>query len=208
MSDAEVVVGSLMFDFDHVTMARVLRVSSAKMRDKVAQALSDYMTTMHRELGETPEQQPVIDTYLEHVARTLNRPVEPGQLTVAEEAAVREWEQRMASSAWTERKTRRNLAGIRISEDVRVYETEHKAPGGLLRATTTVQSGRFVDVLISGDFTVLPASSVDSLEAALVGCVADDDATTDVAAAWLSEVEAPGVTAADIAQVLRIPDPA
>jgi lipoate---protein ligase len=208
MFDAEVVVGSLMFDFDHVTMARVLRVSSAKMRDKVAQALSEYMTTMHRELGETPDQEPVVDTYLKHVARTLGRPVVPGELTPAEEAAVTEWEERLAGRPWTERKTRRHLAGIRISEDVRVYETEHKAPGGLLRATTTVESGRFVDVVISGDFTVLPGSAVDSLESALVGCAASDDATTAVAAAWLSEVEAPGVTAGDIAQVLRIPDSA
>lgn len=208
MSDAEVVVGSLMFDFDHVTMARVLRVSSAKMRDKVAQALSEYMTTMRRELGETPAQEPVVDTYLQHVARTLGRPVVPGGLTAAEEAAVAEWEERMVARSWTERKTRRQLAGIRISEDVRVYEIEHKAPGGLLRATTTVESGRFVDVVISGDFTVLPGSAVDSLESALVGCMASDDAVTEVAAAWLSQVEAPGVTAGDIAQVLRIPDSA
>jgi hypothetical protein len=166
------------------------------------------MTTMRRELGETPAQQPVVDTYLGHVAQTLNRPVVPGGLTAAEEAAVREWQERMASRAWTERKTRRHLAGIRISEDVRVYETEHKAPGGLLRATTTVQSGRFVDVVISGDFTVLPASAVDSLESALVGCRADDEATAEVASAWLSGVEAPGVTAGDIARVLRVPDPA
>src|SRR5512135_1860184 len=107
-----------MFDFDHVTMARVLRVSSAKMRDKVAQALSEYMTTMHRELGETPAQEPVVDTYLQHVARTLGRPVVPGELTAAEEAAVAEWEERMVGRSWTERKTRRQLAGIRISEDV------------------------------------------------------------------------------------------
>jgi lipoate-protein ligase A len=208
MSDAEVVVGSLMFDFDGATMARVLRVSSEKMRDKVAQALNDYMTTMRRELGDAPDQESVVDVYLGQVAEVLNRPVALGELSAAEEAAVGEWEQRMSSSAWTERKTRRQLAGIRISEDVRVYESEHKAPGGLLRATTTVESGRFVAVVLSGDFTVLPASAVDSLEAALVGCAADDAATTEVAAAWLAGVEAPGVSAGDIAQVLRVPEPA
>ena len=40
MDRAEVVVGSLMFDFDVATMARVLRVPSEKFRDKVLQSLT------------------------------------------------------------------------------------------------------------------------------------------------------------------------
>lgn len=36
---AEIVVGSLMFDFDHDTMAKVLKVPSEKTRDKVVTTL-------------------------------------------------------------------------------------------------------------------------------------------------------------------------
>jgi len=64
MDRAEVVVGSLMFDFDILTMSRVLKVPSEKFRDKIYQTLSEYMTTMTRELGAVPDRQVVIDAYL------------------------------------------------------------------------------------------------------------------------------------------------
>ena len=57
MGMAEIVVGSLMYSFDKKTMSRVLRVPSEKMRDKVAQALHDYVTTMRRELGHLPDRE-------------------------------------------------------------------------------------------------------------------------------------------------------
>ena len=50
-------VGSLMFDFNSELMARVLKVPSEKMRDKVYQSLQEYMTTMTRELGRLPDRE-------------------------------------------------------------------------------------------------------------------------------------------------------
>jgi lipoate-protein ligase A len=202
MSSAEVVVGSLMFDFDHATMARVLRVSSEKMRDKVAQALHDYVTTIRRELGHLPDREAVIGTYLEQVSQALGRPVVPGELTPDEEAALAEWEARMAAPEWTERRTSRQTVGLRISGDVTVHEHERKAPAGLVRATTTVRAGRFADVQISGDFTVLPGSAVADLEAALVGC--DVTAVAPVVQDWLAGVAAPGLSAEDVVAVLDV----
>ena len=74
MDRAEVVVGSLMFDFDAVTMARVLKVPSEKFRDKVCQTLDDYMTTMRRELGEPPPRAVVVDAYVAAcAARSVGR---------------------------------------------------------------------------------------------------------------------------------------
>jgi lipoate-protein ligase A len=205
MSDSEVVVGSLMFDFDHDTMAQVLRVSSVKMRDKVAQALREYVTSMRRELGTVPPRDEVVDAYLAHVAQALGRPVEPGGLTPDEEAAVEAWERRLGDDTWTRRKTSRVQPGVRISGDVNVYETEHKAPGGLVRGTITVHAGRIHDVVVSGDFTVLPGKAVDALEDSLLGSAADEAAVTDVVTTWLADVEAPGVTVDDLVQVLRVP---
>ena len=57
MGMAEVVVGSLMLDFDKATMARVLKVPSEKMRDKVFESLEQYMTTMREQLGQAPGRQ-------------------------------------------------------------------------------------------------------------------------------------------------------
>lgn len=204
MADAEVVVGSLMFDFDHDTMAQVLRVSSVKMRDKVAEALREYVTSMRRELGEAPPREQVLDAYLAHLAAVLERPVERGALTAGEDAAVRSWEDRLLDDAWMARKTSRIAPGVKISSSVSVHEAEHKAPGGLVRATLTVESGSIVHAVLSGDFTVLPSSAVESLEGKLVGCPATSDAVTPVVTEWLAGVEAPGVSVGDVVQALDL----
>ncbi len=83
---AEVVVGSLMFDFDRATMARVLKVSSEKMRDKVFQGLQDYMTTLRDELGRAPDRSEVVGLYLSELAAVLGAEIVPGEWTAEEEA--------------------------------------------------------------------------------------------------------------------------
>ncbi len=123
MGEREVVVGSLMFDFDHDRMAQVLRVSSEKMRDKVARALHDYVTTLRRELGVAPDRDAVLAAYLEQCAAALGRPMRAGELTAEELRAVRGWERRLASAQWTQRAARRAVSGVRICADVSVHES-------------------------------------------------------------------------------------
>jgi hypothetical protein len=160
---------------------------------------------MTRELGEAPPREEVLKSYLAQAEISLGRRIEPGKLTAKEEAAMVEWEARMAQPAWTERKTRRISPGVRISTDVNVYESEHKAPGGLVRGTVTVHVGEIDDAVISGDFTVLPSSAVELLEKELVGCPATDGAVATVVASWLEGVEAPGISVDDIVEVLHVP---
>ena len=89
MDRAEVVVGSLMFDFDIATMAQVLKVPSEKFRDKVRQSLAEYMTTMRRELGEPPARADVVAAYLASCSAVLGRPIEPGELRAGRAGARR-----------------------------------------------------------------------------------------------------------------------
>ena len=79
-----IVVGSFMFDFDRATMARVLKVSSEKMRDKVAQALDEYMVTMHDLLPEVPSRDDIVARYVSRCEEALERRIVPGGLTQAE----------------------------------------------------------------------------------------------------------------------------
>ena len=55
-----------MFDFDKAAMAKVLKVTSEKMRDKIFQSLEQYMTTMREQLGVLPERRTVIDISSKH----------------------------------------------------------------------------------------------------------------------------------------------
>lgn len=197
---AEIVVGSLMFDFDHDAMARVLRVPSEKMRDKVATTLKEYVTTLRRELGAEPDRPAIVARYLEECSKALGRPVEPGEVTAAELARAEELDRRLASDEWTFRKHGRSPAGVKIHEDLHVYEGAHKAPGGLVRVTAVVRAGVIDDISISGDFTLLPQGAVATIEEGLAGTAAEAGAVAARVTALYQElgVEAPGLTPEDL----------
>ena len=169
MGVAEVLVGSLMFTFDKATMARVLKVPSEKMRDKIFESLEQYMTTMTEQLGHTPERQVVLNSYIAQCAAALDAEIVPGRLTATEDTLAAELDARFASDEWLYSGGRTRRPGVKIHEDVWVGEGTFKAPGGLIRATIRVHEGCIDDLALSGDFTVLPASGVAALEDALHG---------------------------------------
>jgi lipoate-protein ligase A len=196
MGSAEVLVGSLMFTFDKATMARVLKVPSEKMRDKVFESLEQYMTTMAEQLGRVPDRQTVLNEYTAQCAAALDAEIVPGRLTAAEAALATELDARFASDEWLYLGGRPQRSGVKIHEDVWVSEGMVKAPGGLIRATVRVRDGRIDDLALSGDFTVLPASSVAALEDALRGiAVAREPLLAVVEECYLTlAVRSPGVT--------------
>jgi lipoate-protein ligase A len=169
MGLAEVVVGSLMFSFDKVTMARVLKVSSEKMRDKIFEGLEQYMTTMNEQLGQMPDRKLVKSIYIRKCVAALGADIVPGQWTDEEEAIAQELDARFVSDEWLYQKGGLRQVGVKIHEDVRVNEGALKAPGGLIRVTARLREGRIDDLAISGDFTLLPAFAVGALEQAARG---------------------------------------
>ncbi|MFQ5344267.1 MAG: lipoate--protein ligase [Anaerolineae bacterium] len=169
MGLAEVVVGSLMFTFDKATMARVLKVPSEKMRDKIFESLEQYMTTMSEQLDPMPGRQAVKDLYVAQCAGALDAEIVPGEWTAEEEEMARQLDGRFVSDEWLYQKGGLRQVGVKIHEDVRVVETAFKTPGGLIRVTARLREGRIDDLSISGDFTLLPAFAVGALEQAVRG---------------------------------------
>ena len=206
MDRSEVVVGSLMFDFDIATMARVLKVPSEKFRDKVYQSLADYMTTMRRELGEPPARDDVVAAYLGSCSEVLGRPIEPGTLREDELALAEHLDERFSSAGWLHEAGGLRRAGLRIHEDVRVGEGAHKAAGGLIRCVARVRLDRLDDVGFSGDFTARPSAVPDELETALRGTELAELALLARVEGYYARVrpETPGVTPTDwVAAILR-----
>ena len=203
---AEVVVGSLMFDFDRSTMARVLKLSSEKMRDKVFQSLQDYMTTLRDELGRVPDRREVVGLYLKELAGVLGTEVVPGEWTATEEARARELDRVFGSEEWLEQKGAARPAGVKIHEDVLVRESAHKAPGGLLRVAARLREGRIDDITVSGDFTIFPGTAVRSIEQALRGSSPDRGAVLAVVAETYRalSVDSPGLGPEDWATAISL----
>jgi lipoate-protein ligase A len=176
MGRAEVLVGSLMFAFDKATMARVLKVPSEKMRDKVFESLEQYMTTMSEQLGRVPDRDATLALYVQQCAAALDAALVPGHLTPAEEALAAELDAHFASDEWLFLGRRALRTGVKIHADVWVGEGTVKAPGGLIRATARVRDGRIDDLALSGDFSMLPASGLAAIEGALRGVAVERSA--------------------------------
>ena len=204
IGEAMVVAGSVMFDFDTQTMARALKVSSEKMRDKVYQSLQEYMTTIRRELPEPPPRDEVKALLARKFAETLGVALEPGELTAKERRAVTSLNRRFTSPRWLRQKGGLTRRGITIGAGVRVAEAEHKAAGGLIRATARLRDDSIDSLSLSGDFTFHPSHLLGELEATLRGHRLDHHELTSVIGEFYSSrgVQAPGVEPADFAQAL------
>lgn len=196
MGEAEVLVGSLMFTFDKATMARVLKVSSEKMRDKIFESLEQYMTTMAEQLPALPDRAAVADLYLARAAAALGREIAAGKPTAAELALAAELDERFISDEWLYQKGNLRRAGVKIHEDVHVAEGAFKAPGGLIRATVRLREGRVDGLELAGDFTLFPASAVADLQAAALGAELTADALAERFAVVYRQqaIQSPGVT--------------
>ncbi len=202
---ADVVVGSLMFDFDKETMSRVLKVSSEKMRDKVFESLTQYMTTMVEQLGAMPDRRQVLAQYLKLCAGALQSEIVPGLWTTAEETKAKELDTLFTSQEWLlQQGGLRTGPGVKISEDVRVVDGAFKAPGGLIRVTARLRNQVIDDISLTGDFTLLPASAGLALEEALMGVVAEAGPLLAAIGSVYRQlaIESPGVTAQDFAQAV------
>jgi lipoate---protein ligase len=204
IGDAEVVVGSLMLDFNSAVMARVLKVPSEKMRDKLFRSLQEYMTTMTRELGHAPDRELVKHRYVEQCRAQLGWEIVPGTVSQREEAMARRWDERLQSPAWLHQRGGLRRAGVKIHEGARVVEGAHKASGGLIRATACLVDGCIDDLSLSGDFTLLPASGVEALEVAVRGVPLDPRLLLERlrAAYGVTRLRSPGVGPEDFVDAI------
>jgi len=204
MGQAEIVVGSLMFDFDKATMARVLKVPSEKMRDKIFESLEQYMTTMREQLGQRPDRQTVKEIYIKKCEEAMGVEIYEGEWTKAEEAMADELDERFLSYEWLYQNGGLRQIGVKIHVDVRVVEAALKTPGGLIRVTVRLRAGHIDDLALSGDFTLLPSFAIGSLEQAVRGLSATREALTARLqnVYQLLNIQSPGVNADDFTRVI------
>jgi len=204
MGMAEVLVCSLMLDFDIESMTRVLKVSSEKMRDKVHQGLREYMTTLTKELGHVPDREMVKALYVDRCSAALDREIVPGALTEREEMMARQLDESFVAPDWLYQQAKSRQSSVKIHQDVVVVEANHKAPGGLIRVTARLREERIEELSISGDFTLLPTTALRELEQAMCGLAAEHDSLFEaIRAVYASSgIQSPGVTPEDFVQAI------
>jgi lipoate-protein ligase A len=203
IGDSLILVGNLIADFDYETMVRVLRVPDVKFRDKVFKSLYENLTTLQRELGQTPAWETMTSTLAQNYETVLG-PLTPAALPEAVIQQAAELAQTHTTEEWLLRPGRRFRQGrqVKIAAEVEVTQRMHKAPGGLVRATVEMQQGQIVSLGISGDFFFYPADRLVALEEYLNGATPDEVESAIETFYRLNEIESPGVTPHDLAIAL------
>jgi lipoate---protein ligase len=202
IGEATLLVGSFMFDFDTETMAHSLKVPSEKFRDKLKQSLNDYMTTMKKELPELPSRDHVKARFLAHCADVLGVEVVEDKPTAEELAAIDDAEKMLADPDWTYRQGKKLVElGVKIAAGTHLTVSIWKAPGGLVRVHLLGREGKIENLMISGDFTCLPADGLDQLAESLTGAPIVLEPLLEVIEDRVRELglQIPGVTAFDLA---------
>ena len=196
-----VFAGSMMLDFDTAMMAKVLKVPDEKMRDKIADTLGNYMTTLKKELGAAPPLDTVAGAIVSSIEEAFDLSLEPSLPTPEELEAMYEWDRRLSDEDWLHliRLREHPLREVKISASVRILHAAHKAPGGMIRATVRVVDGKIDELLLSGDFPVSPMSALEELAAQFAGARLDQAELLDrIGQAFAGAgFELAGVTAGD-----------
>jgi lipoate-protein ligase A len=203
IGDYTILVGNLIADFDYETMVRVLRVPDAKFRDKVFKSLRENLTTLNRELDCIPAWDTMIGALVRNYEEVLG-PLTPATLPRPVYDTVSELAQTHTTEEWLLKPGKRFREGrrVKIAEGAEVAQRMHKAPGGLIRATTETQHGQVVAVGLSGDFFFYPADKLAGLEQYLVGSQLSEVQEAIEEFYRIHGVESPGVTPSDLAVVL------
>ncbi len=209
VGNARILTGNLIFDFNFDMMVRVLKVPDEKFRDKISQSLRERMTTIQLEKGTMPERSEVKEDLIRLYEETLDINLIRGSLTNWERGRMAELRSKYLSDEWLHWRRGGRLTDaktVRISATTSVGTANFKAPGGLIRATVEKVDGKLNEVVISGDFFMLPSDSISKLERRIVGAsIEGDEITRRIEQAYREHVvESPGVTPADIETAIRM----
>ncbi len=203
IANSLVLVGNVIFDFDYQTMVQVLRVPDEKYRDKVFKSMQENLTTLQRELGQTPDWDYVTGLLTRNYEAVLG-PLTPGTLSQAVLDTVETLRQTHTTEEWLLDRKRPARAGrrVKVSTTAAVVRNVYKARGGLIRATLEISADRLAAIELSGDFFFYPSDGVAKLEQRLTGLALAE--VPQAVRAFYAEglIDSPGIAPDDLIAAL------
>jgi len=204
--DTIILVGNIILDLDYDSMTRVLRVPDEKFRDKMAKSMREWVTSLRRELGSTPEARLIKELLRQGYQRLLGIDVRPDAPTPEEESM---WEmevkKRHLSPEWLHQEDvveGRRGRTVKVAEGVKIVQADYKATK-LIRITAELAGEKMVNVTFSGDFFIIPENSLHHLESMLEGASLDRaEIQRIVEDFYISDVQTPAVRAGDFVEAL------
>ncbi|MEM2936219.1 MAG: lipoate protein ligase C-terminal domain-containing protein [Candidatus Bathyarchaeia archaeon] len=169
---AAVLIGNVILDLDYGAMARVLKVPDEKFRDKLAKSMEEWVSSLKRELGYVPPRSKVKNLLIEGYEK-IGIKLIPGVLTAEERRIfVEKVRPKHLSREWLYMPELRHpellKRVVKVTSDVRVVEASYKAKK-MVRVTMEIAFDQIRDILLSGDFFIIPEDALPKLEKELVG---------------------------------------
>ncbi len=183
------VTGTILLDFDADALVSTLRLTTEKLKDKLAKDFKERLTWIGKELGHEIEMSELINISRESFSEALGVKLEDGEYTEEEKKLISELRLKYSSPDWIYN-LRKPLGG-----DVKIVE--RKFPGGLVRLQVKLAGESIIEsVLLTGDFFVEPRRAIFDLESRLKWSRIDE--IEENIRDWYKDVKIIGITQDDL----------
>ncbi len=177
---AVVITGNILLKLDVDLISKCIRVPSEKFRDKMAKDMSEWLTSMEKELGYIPTRDEINRKLKEAFEKRLGIEFEETSLSIEEMELWEKLAKEKANEEWIYYKDNRHPElhterCVKISSAVALCHIDFKARK-LLRITLKIVNKKIDEISISGDFFVMnPKNFIETLEDNLKGIEANID---------------------------------
>ncbi len=210
IGESFVFVGSIILDFDFDNMVKVFNVPDEKFRDKIYKSLKENMSTVKRELGLSKEEiialrPKVQEMLIQSFERLFGEKLEHATEDETLRTKTKELKLKMCNDEFIFQRNKQIKQKLRIRSGLDVRYGMYKAPGGLIRAMSIWEDGAKIhDMSLTGDFTLIPHTSLEDLEEILRGAPKNKaEITNRIKDIFFSrDIQAPGIAPEDITQAI------
>ena len=180
VDEANVLAGDILLSLPIELMTKIIKTPSEKFRDKLAESMEEWLTSLEDRLGFIPNREEVKSFLVEGFDKELGIQLEQGSLTSVEERYLTSLLEERKKNEWIFSKDigyeQLLSRSTKVKEGVYVYEADHKA-GKLIRVTMVVVNDKIDGISISGDFFTRPyIGAVSRLEEGLKGLLLEEEA--------------------------------
>lgn len=186
------VTGTILLDFNVDDMVSTLKLSSEKLKDKIAKDYKERVTWINRERSPI-DMEELISTAKEGFEEALKVKLIDGKYTDKEIEDINTLSLKYSSPEW--------IFNTRIPLKGDIKYAEEKFPGGLVKVQAKVQGKVIEAILITGDFFVEPKRAIYDLEARLKWSLVDD--IEKEVRDWYSQVKIIGIKPEDLIKVIK-----
>lgn len=180
LDNAIILVGNIILDLNYEMMARILKVPDEKFRDKMAKSMREWVTSLKRELGYIPPINKIKNLLVKGYEEVLGIKLIKAEPTdIEKQIFEKEIKPKHLSREWLympeyTHKTLTLDRAVKIADGIKIVDVVHKAKK-LIRITAELSGEKINDIMITGDFFIIPSDAITKIEEELKGVHLDKE---------------------------------